>query len=503
YLPPWAPFNIYQFSSWARATIVPMLIILARKPHCPVPPEAAIDELYPVSRVHTDYSLPRPHSLWGWRGFFYLTDKLLHVLEKTPWDPLQGPALRRAEQWILAHQEADGSWGGIQPPWVYSLLALKTLGYGMDHPAMRKGFRGFEGFAIEEGDTWRVQACIAPVWDTCLAAIALVASWLLKEQVLTGGDWQVKARGIPPGGWSFEFHNDLYPDTDDSAEVIIALAQINVDDKGAQRCAVELGVRWLLGIQSRNGGWGSFDKDNDKTYIARIPFADFGESIDPPSVDVTAHILEVLGRLGYRRNDAAVKRALRYIKKEQEPEGCWFGRWGVNYVYGTGAVLPALEAVGEKMTQPWVQRAAQWLVDHRNPDGGWGESCATYADQSQKGVGPSTASQTAWALLALLSAGWGSHAAVERGVRYLVETQEGDGSWDEPYFTGTGFPGYGIGQRFKKAPRAGEEPGLHPALPSGFMINYHLYRVYWPLMALGRYKRFREGLPVIPRVGPG
>jgi squalene-hopene/tetraprenyl-beta-curcumene cyclase len=508
FLPNWFPFNIYEFSSWARATMVPLSIVLARRPVCPVPQWVAIDELFLAPRKAKDYRLPCPKPFFGWAGFFWGLDHLLRLYERLPWKPGRKAALNRAEAWVLLHQEADGSWGGIQPPWVYSLIALRTLGLSMEHPAMARGFLGFGGFAIEDEDTLRVQACISPVWDTCLAMIALedaglprdhpalqqAARWLIREQVRVGGDWQVKCPGVEPGGWAFEFDNDIYPDIDDAAEVLIALlrARLPSEERGKAE-AIERGTRWLLAMQSRNGGWASFDKDNTRTFITRIPFCDFGEAIDPPSADVTAHVLEALARLGYGREHRAVRRGLRYLLQEQESDGPWFGRWGVNYVYGTGAALPAMEALREDMAQPAVQRAVAWLKSHQNADGGWGESCATYADPSRRGQGPSTASQTAWALLALMAAGRWDSPTMQRGLHYLMATQRPDGTWDEPWFTGAGFPGYGVGQRLRRIPRHGERGYQGEELPAGFMINYHLYRHYWPLMALGRYQRYLEG----------
>ena len=507
-LPSWAPFNIYQFSSWARATVVPILIILTERPLRPVPGWAAIDELYPEPRDRTDYSLPRPTGYMGWKRFFHISDRLLRLYQMMPVKPGRGIAVRKAVRWIIDHQEADGSWGGIQPPWVYSLIALKQLGYTMDHPVMKKGLEGFEGFGIEEGDTWRVQACVSPVWDTGLVLIGLLdsdmppdhpavqkaARWMLKEQILAGGDWQVKVKNVPPGGWAFEFENDTYPDVDDAAEVIMALNPTRLDgDEGRKTEAIHRGVEWVLGMQCRNGGWAAFDKDNDKSYIAKIPFSDFGETLDPPSVDVAAHVVEMLGRLGYRRGFPPIDRAYRYIRAEQEPDGSWFGRWGVNYVYGTGAVLPALEAIGEDMGQPYIRSAVDWLVAHQGEDGGWGESCGSYVNPSLRGRGPSTASQTAWALLSLLAAGDVDMPATRRGIEYLADTQQEDGSWDEPYFTGTGFPGYGVGKRLSRLPQQGEPGYQGLEMPAGFMINYHMYRNCWPLMALGRYSKATNG----------
>ena len=505
-LPHWFPFNLYEFASWARATIVPMLIILTGRPFRSIPESAAIDELYPTPREQTSYSLPKPDSLKSWRGLFHVTDQILRLYEQAPIKPGRGLATRKALEWILAHQESDGCWGGIQPPWVYSLIALKHLGYSMDHPVMKKGVEAFERYAIEEEDTWRVQACISPVWDTALVTIALLDSgvapddpamqqagrWLVEKQILTGGDWQVKNRDAAPGGWAFEFDNDKYPDLDDVAEVIMALNGIRQhgEDEMRRTRAIDRGVDWLLSMQSSNGGWAAFDKDNTKSYVTKIPLTDFGEALDPPSADVTAHVLEMMGKIGLDRDLPSAKRAYQYLRERQEPDGAWFGRWGVNYIYGTGAVLPALEAIGEDMSQEYVAKAIEWVVDRQNDDGGWGESCGSYVDPALRGVGPSTASQTAWALLALL-AGLGSdapsHPAVARGVRYLANTQKEDGSWDEPYFTGTGFPGYGIGDRPDQLPKPGEDGYQGLDMPAGFMINYHMYRNLWPLTALGRY----------------
>jgi squalene-hopene/tetraprenyl-beta-curcumene cyclase len=367
---------------------------------------------------------------------------------------------------------------------------------------------GFENFAIEEGDTLRIQACVSPLWDTGLAMIALLDSgllpdhpamvtatrYLVDEQIVNGGDWQVRARGVPPGGWAFEFHNEVYPDIDDTAEIVMALDRSGIAPHGGTSDAIDRAVAWTLGMQCNNGGWGAFDKNNTKTIIAKIPFLDFGEVIDPPSVDVTAHVLEMLGQLGYNSEDPAVERALRYVMSEQEDDGPWFGRWGVNYIYGAGAVLPALEAVGYDMSSEPVRRAVGWIVDHQNSDGGWGESCTSYVDPDDRGRGPSTPSQTAWALLALIAAGDGGGEAAEQGVRHLVETQQDGGSWDEAYYTGTGFPGYGVGQRLERTPEPDDPRYQSEELSAGFMINYHMYRSYWPLMALGRYRTLMEGV---------
>ena len=514
-LPNWAPVTIYDFSSWARATFVPIMILLDKKPVRSIPRSAHVNELYPEPNTNRKHSLGRPKRLVGWATLFYAADTLMRYLERLPWKPTRSVAIRRAERWIVDHQESDGSWGGIQPPWVYSLMALHVLGYPNDHPAVAKGLAGFEAFAIDEGESMRMQACISPLWDTCLAMIALLDSgvapdhpalakagqWFLDKQVSRAGDWQVKAKGVPSGGWPFEFHNDIYPDLDDTSEVVMALDRTVLPSAERKRKAVDRAVQWTLGMQSKNGGWGAFDKNNSKSLIGKIPFADFGETLDPPSADVTAHVIEMLAQLGYGRDHPAVARGVDYLLSEQEDDGPWFGRWGVNYIYGTAAVLPALRALDWEMRSETVRRAVDWIVGHQNLDGGWGESCASYVDPAYRGRGPSTPSQTAWAVLSLLAANERGHEATRRGVDHLVRTQRADGSWDEPYFTGTGFPGYGAGERRTRY-LAPEDPGFQgKELRAGFMINYHMYRNYWPLMALGRYRTATGPAPHPSRSG--
>lgn len=483
FLPRWFPLNIYDFAAWARATIVPMCIILSKRPTCPVPDSARIDELFPDGREGTDYSLPAPQgSRWG--TFFHRADGLLRRFERFAPGASREAAYRAAENWIVAHQEADGAWAGIQPPWVYSLIALKVCGYSLDHPVMRRGLQAFEsGWAIEDDETFNPQACLSPVWDSVLAMNALLdsgmapdhpalvhaAHWLLGEQVLTGGDWQVGAPGVEPGGWSFEFENDLYPDTDDTAEALLALSRVRLPDERRKNEAVERGRRWLIGMQSASGGWGAFDRDNTRRLVNEIPFCDFGEVIDPPSADVTAHVIEALATLG-EGGSGAVQRGLRYLRREARPDGRWFGRWAVNYVAGTGSVLPAFRAAGCDMTKRRFQRAADWLIGRQNADGGWGEDPRSYVDESWAGRGESTPSQTAWGMAGLLAVGGDGPVAgsLARGAQWLIERQEEDGQWLEPQFTGTGFPG-------------------------DFYLRYDLYRNYWPLLALGRYREALSG----------
>ncbi|AJT62890.1 Squalene--hopene cyclase [Streptomyces lydicus] len=472
YLPKWVPLNIYDFGCWARQTIVALTIVSAKRPVRPAP--FALDEL------HTDPRLPNPPRplapVTSWDGVFQRFDKALHLYRKVAPRRLRRNAMRTAARWIIERQENDGCWGGIQPPAVYSVIALHLLGYDLDHPVLRSGLASLDRFAVWREDGARmIEACQSPVWDTCLATIALAdaglpadhpqlikaVDWMLDEQIDRTGDWAVRRPQLPSGGWAFEFENDNYPDIDDTAEVVLALRRVEHPDPRRVDTAVRRAVRWNLGMQSKNGAWGAFDADNTSRFPNRLPFCDFGEVIDPPSADVTAHVVEMLADVG-RSHDPRTRRGIEWLLAEQEPSGAWFGRWGTNYVYGTGSVLPALAAAGVPASHPAVRRAVSWLARVQNDDGGWGEDQRSYRDKAWAGRGASTASQTAWALMALLAAGERESEAVRRGVRYLVGTQREDGSWDEPYFTGTGFPW-------------------------DFSINYHLYRQVFPLTALGRY----------------
>ncbi|MGD3108405.1 squalene--hopene cyclase [Streptomyces sp. YGL11-2] len=473
YFPKWFPLSIHAFGCWARQTIVPLTIVSAKRPVRPAP--FALDEL------HTDRRRPNPPRPQApattWDGVFQRLDKALHLYHKVALRKPRAAAMRSAARWIVERQENDGCWGGIQPPAVYSVIALHLLGYDLDHPVLRSGLESLDRFAVWREDGARmVEACQSPVWDTCLATIALAdaglpadhpqlvraADWMLAEQIDRPGDWSVRRPQLPSAGWAFEFHNDNYPDIDDTAEVVLALRRVRHPDPQRVAAAVDRAVRWTAGMQSRNGAWGAFDADNTSPFPNRLPFCDFGEVIDPPSADVTAHVVEMLADAG-RSHDPRTRRGIAWLLAEQEPGGAWFGRWGTNYVYGTGSVLPALAEAGVPGSHPAVRRAVGWLERVQNEDGGWGEDQRSYQDKEKwAGRGVSTASQTAWALMALLAAGERDGEAVRRGVRWLVEAQLPDGSWDEPYFTGTGFPW-------------------------DFSINYHLYRQVFPLTALGRY----------------
>jgi len=475
-LPSWSGLSIYEFSSWTRATVVPLMIIMAHRPVCPLPPEQGVRELFP----YPDEPFHQHRVSWKPRGpqlenLFVLVDRLLKLYYRLPIPWLRELALRRAEKWILERQEESGDWGGIQPAMLNSILALHCLGHRVEGDVLERGLQALKFFTLEKGDRVWLQSCISPVWDTALAVRALAAAgvppenpamarandWLLVNQIFKPGDWSVKCPDLPPGGWAFEFVNNWYPDIDDSSMVLVALKE-GLEDPETHHSQIHRGIDWCLGMQSKNGGFASFDKDNTKEWLNAIPFGDLKALVDPPTEDITGRILEMMGAFGYGLDHPRAAKALAFIHHTQHPEGPWWGRWGVNYIYGTWSVLVGLQGIGEDMRQPYIRRAVDWLKAHQNPDGGWGEVCESYKTPELKGRGPSTASQTAWALLGLMAAGETASPEVEAGVEYLLRTQTLQGRWEEAHFTGTGFPGH-------------------------FMIRYHLYRDCFPLMALGQY----------------
>lgn len=506
-VPKWMPFNIYKFAFWARGAIVPLTVLSARRLTRPLPEGLRLNELFPQGRDRMDYRLPRNLPLFSVGRLFFAINWLLHWWQRLGLTPGRGIAIKACLEWILRHQEPDGSWGGIQPPWVYSLLALHAEGYPSSHPAIAKGLGGLDTYcAYERGDSVHIQACESSVWDTWLALLATcdcerpitpgmerALVWLLDRQSSHRGDWAQQNPKLEPGGWSFEREQIWYPDVDDTAVALCVLARLPkpLRDQTRVREATRRALAWARGMQSANGGWGAHDRDNDSRIITRIPFSDYGEVLDPPSADVTAHMVEALSLHGFSREDLAVERAYRFLCDEQEPDGPWFGRWGVNYIYGTAAVLPALAAIGEDMNSPYIRRAAEWLVERQNSDGGWGETCASYMDRALRGRGESTASQTAWGLMALLAADHrDDDEAVRRGLDWLTRSQRSDGSWYESQFTGTGFPGYRFGGRLTPneldAERRLSQDG---ELQRGLMLKYHLYCHYFPLMAMGRARK--------------
>jgi squalene-hopene/tetraprenyl-beta-curcumene cyclase len=487
FLPAGWPLSIWSFGCWARQTIVALSVISAHRPSRPLPFD--IDEL--------DSGTPPRRRRPGALGTFFLAlDRALHRFESLPntsWPKrvIRRAALREAERWIVARQEADGSWGGIQPPMVYSTIALVLQGYPLDHPVIAAAFAGFDRFTLDDEDGRRIEACQSPVWDTALAVIALLdagmspedpvitaaCDWLLAEEITVVGDWSVQRPDLAPGGWAFEFENVHYPDIDDTAEVVLALRRALASPASDAACM--RGLNWAVGMQSRDGGWGAFDADNDSLLPTQLPFFDFGAVIDPPTADVTAHIVEMLACERQPLDltwGEALQRGIEWLSSHQEPDGSYWGRWGVNYVYGTGAVLPALVSAGVPPEDPRVAGGVRWLLEHQNPDGGWGEDLRSYVEPGWSGRGTSTASQTAWALMAILAAGERDKPATKRGVEWLVRNQTEDGTWDEPWFTGTGFPW-------------------------DFSLNYHLYRHVFPLTALGRYVFGTGPVPIAPN-GP-
>jgi squalene-hopene/tetraprenyl-beta-curcumene cyclase len=481
--PPFFLFNIYEVSYWSRTVIVPLLIIMDRKPIKWLPPHLTLDELWPVPREQTSLRFPRVPDPFSWRGlfwksFFIAVDDGLKIWERFSPRPLRKRAIEAARAWLEERTAVPGGLGGIYPAMANSILALRLLGLPEDHPLILGQMKEIEALAVERDDELYYQPCRSPVWDTSLAANALIESgmapdhpallrageWMLAKQVLVPGDWQVKRPHVRPGGWAFQYDNDFYPDLDDTAMVLMALEKVRGLDPDRTRLAKERGVGWFLGMQNNDGGWGSFDADNDRIYLNNIPFADHGALLDPSTEDLTGRGLELLGTLGYPRELEAVERAIHFIRRAQSHDGPWWGRWGVNYIYGTWSVLRGLGAIGIDPRHEYVQRAVRWLQRRQNPDGGWGETCESYSRPELAGFGPSLPSQTAWALLGLFAAGVTSGPAVERGVKYLLGTQRADGSWDDPLWNGTGFPRV-------------------------FYLKYHLYAKYFPLWALGVYRR--------------
>jgi len=479
-LPPWFYLSVYSVSSWTRGIVVPLTILYALKPRWPMPANVGIEELF-CDPSHHIPAFDWDRRLVTWRNLFLALDRLFKLHEALPWKPFRKAALSRARQWLLQHLERTEGLGAIYPAMINSVFALLALGFPADDPLTVREINHLRFFEIEDEDAIRVQPCVSPVWDTAIVmnclqeaglprnhpALIKAAHWLLDRQVMGPGDWQVKNKDAEPGGWAFEFQNDFYPDVDDTGFVIMALQQVDYPNRPRQEQALRRGLRWLLSMQNRDGGWGAFDRDNDHRILTRVPFADHNAMIDPSTEDVTSRVMECLGRFGWSSAHPTIQHALSYLRKTQTSEGAWYGRWGVNYVYGTSGVLRMLEVLGLE-TSMEAQRGAAWLRGVQNPDGGFGERCDSYDDPSLKGRGPSTPSQTAWGLIGLLASASLEDPAIARALRYLLEGQKEDGSWDETVFTGTGFPRV-------------------------FYLRYHLYRDTFPLYALARYRNLRRG----------
>jgi squalene-hopene/tetraprenyl-beta-curcumene cyclase len=476
-LPRWSYINLYAMSSWTRTIVVPLSIFSACKPMRRLPATKGISELF-LQAPDTPLWPAKPSGrLLSWANFFLGIDWLYKKIE--PWlGPIRRRALKRAAEWMREHLHESDGLGAIFPPMIYTVIVYRCLGVAEDAPEMKQALAQLDNFMIEEGDTLRLQPCFSPVWDTALTlnaladaelphdhpAIQRAARWLLAKEVRRKGDWSLTNPGLEPGGWFFEYQNVFYPDTDDTAMVLMALAKTGQANTRRGRPAVERGLRWLLGMQNSDGGWAAFDRGINREVLTRVPFADHNAMLDPSCPDITARVLEALGHYGFGVEHTQVGRAIAFLRKTQDERGCWIGRWGVNYLYGTWQVLCGLNSIGFDMQNAMVRRAVAWLRKVQQSGGGWGETCRSYDDPSLAGQGTPTASQTAWALLALLAAGESDSDAVRAGIDHLLKTQAADGNWSEELFTGTGFP-------------------------KVFYLKYHLYRLYFPLMALARYQQ--------------
>jgi squalene-hopene/tetraprenyl-beta-curcumene cyclase len=458
---------IYELSSWTRAIVIPLAVVQALNPGRPVPAGFTIEELFKPGVDPANRFDRRPFT---WRNFFYRADRLLKLWEKMGPRAIRRRAIRKAEQWILARTQYTGGLGAIYPPMQYTIMALDLLGYAEDHPDRVEAQRQFDALMRSDEKRFFFQPCFSVVWDTAMAAHAMASaaeppresleragSWLLTKEVRRKGDWSIKRPNTPPSGWYFEFANEFYPDIDDTAMVLLALGR---------EAAPERAVRWLLDMQSKDGGWAAFDVDNNLTLLSEVPFADHNAMLDPTCPDITGRVLEALVAMGVERSHAAIRRGVEYLKRTQQEDGSWWGRWGVCYIYGTFLALRGLAAAGESDREAYILRAGEWLRSIQNADGGWGESCAGY-DESTYVPAPSTPSQTAWAILGLIAGGDASSISVVDGIEHLVGTQQGDGSWREDLATGTGFPRV-------------------------FYLSYHMYRNSFPLLALNTFLKTRE-----------
>ena len=484
-LPKWFYFNLYHVSAWTRTMILPLGMVTTLRPVRQIPPHLRIDELY-LDQAAADRVAEPVHGLPStWRQLFLRIDQALKLYNQNPLEPLRQYALKQAEQWLLDHLDGSEGLGAIFPPMVYILIVLRLLGYSDDHPRVVAAHKHLRDLFIEEGDEIRIQPCFSPVWDTGLALHAMAEAglspdsdaaqratqWLLAKECTVASDWQKNCPGANPGGWFFEYQNPHYPDVDDTAMVSMALTRAGGK---AATAAVHRGIEWLLAMQNEDGGWAAFDRTEDRPLLEKIPFADHNAMQDPSCPDIAGRVLECLGHSGFTTRHPAVRRAIAFIRKHQDVSGAWWGRWGINYVYGTWQILTGLRSVGEDMDQPYIRKAADWLRSVQKPDGSFGETAGSYDDPTLKGRGKSTPSQTAWGAMGLMAAAGPHDPGVVRAIQWLLDHQRLDGSWDEQFYTGTGFPRV-------------------------FYLNYHLYRLYFPVTALARYQRMRSNAAVLPQ----
>ena len=477
-LPNWFPLNMYELSSWARGTVFALMLLQAKKPAVQVHGRQAVLELYIQPPHLTKFTTPGGPHVLSLRRIFRGADKALRFYDVHHLKSLRARALRHGENWLLEHQDANGSWGGIQPCYILSPMALKGLGYRNDHPVIVKALEAVRELIWDLGDSIIYQPCVSPNWDTALAAKALLdaglpgdhpalrgaARWLIEHQIFKPGDWSIKRPDLEPGGWAFEFHNDWYPDVDDSAVILMVLAEAAHDDAAARERAIKLGANWVMGMQSKDGGFAAFNVDNDSGWLNQTPFADLEAATDPTCADLTGRVLEMMAAVGYRADHPVARRAITWLKRNQKSDGSWWGRWGVSYIYGTFSALSGLRAIGVDADESWIKRAVEWLKSVQHSDGGWGETCLSDKDPALKGKGTSTPSQTAWALIGVLAGEDELSESARRGVAWLEERQNDDGRWEDSEFTGTGFPNH-------------------------LYLRYQMYAHYFPLMALGRFRQ--------------
>jgi squalene-hopene/tetraprenyl-beta-curcumene cyclase len=483
-LPRWAPFHIYKMSSWSRAMLIPLAIINHFKPTRALPGEKHLHELYPLGTEYQDLRLPRDERFFTWRNFFLRVDMVLKFVHPLQLHPMRQRALEEAERWML-ERIGEGSDGlaTVFPAMLNCLIALRALGYSKEHPVYKKAAKDFARLFVDDPDDFRIQPCLSPVWDTSINIISLAesgvssehpalrraADWLIHREVRIRGDWAVNNPHPEASGWAFEYNNIYYPDVDDTAMVLMALRLVRPQDPQSFETLFKRALAWELSFQCRDGGWAAFDKDVMTPWLEDMPFADHNAILDPTCSDLTARTLELLGYIGFDPGEKCVRDAVRYLINTQEDDGSWYGRWGVNYIYGTWQVLRGLRAIGGDMRQDWILRGRDWLESCQNDDGGWGETCATYENAAMKGIGESTASQTAWAVMGICACGDLERPSIDRGLRFLLNSQKSDGSWEEPHTTGTGFP-------------------------SVFYLKYDFYRQNFPLLAFATYLNYRNGV---------
>ena len=479
-LPNWFIFNIYELSAWTRAMVVSMSIINHFQPTRNLPPEHQINELYPYGTHKSDFSLPRDKKLLSWRNFFLLANRFLKFYDSLSWKPLRKKALKKAEKWITERiGEGSDGLGAIFPSMCNTLMALESLGYSRSHPLYVKAEKHLKDLIVHDPVTGevRVRPCFGPVWDTAICSVALAesglpsnhpslqkaADWLLSKEVRQRGDWYNKNPYPECSGWAFEFNNVYYPDVDDTVKSLLGLRLIKSSDKELQATVMERAFKWALSFQCKGGGFAAFDKDVTKPWLEKVPFSDHNAILDPPCSDITGRMLEYIGKANYPVEPKTLSRIITYMKQSQESDGSWWGRWGVNYIYGTWQALRGLSAVKEDMNQDWIMRSRDWLESCQNPDGGWGETPGSYDHACLKGQGTSTATQTAWAVMGILSFGDPTRPSIQSGIQFLLNTQYADGTWNGDYYTGTGFP-------------------------KVYYMRYEYYRINWPLIALAEYK---------------